>query len=64
VLDVELILEEVIGLDSLPLVVVIELTGMIAQFLKSPVENKKLEMVARSNKVAHSASSWPLTPIS
>jgi len=65
VLGVELILEEVTALSSLPPpVVVIELTGMIAQFIKLPVENKKLEMVAESNKVAHSASSWPLTPIS
>jgi len=59
VLGVELILEEVIclgvfiGDDSL-FVVVIELTGMIAQFTKLLVANKKLEMVAESNKMDHS----------
>jgi len=54
VLGAELILEEVIGLDSLPLVVVIELVGTIPQFIKLLVANKKLEMAAESNKMDHS----------
>jgi len=65
VLDYELILEEVIGLSSLPPpVVVIELTGTIAQFIKLLVVNKMLEYVLVSNLIAHSALSWPLTPLS
>jgi len=54
VLDYELILEEVIGLSSPPLVVVIELVGTIPQFIKLLVANRKLEMDAGSNKMDHS----------